>query len=312
VPVNGDLFFVSPPDGDIRSIQTALKFFGTWGNVPLSSNERRVLDFNDRSQLSASSGVQFDNRLLITALPFLTPAGTGFKCVIPLDFDVLSTFEERRPPAWEGVHDYSAGPYPLQLLEGDFGGRERGFAVVYSELRQQIEVWEIRPDLRFENGENRVTRIIEFPAYPFGDPYQLKELDTAELWIDKVLGTVDAEVYYRPDGYACWIPWAPFRLCAAKDCREFTEHPCGESDYPQEPCYELDGIPLTLPKPPPARCTPGVNPVPRPSNIGYQFQMRLVTKGWCRIRGLLMHALPRDRAPYDGLLCQPRTIKLGE
>jgi hypothetical protein len=313
VSVNGDLFFVSPPNGDIRSIQTAVRFFGSWGNVPLSANESRVLDANDRSLLSFSPGIQFDNRLLVGALPFEVPAGTGFRAVIPLDFDVISTFEERKAPAWEGVWDFSGGPYILQMFEGNFGGRDRAFAVVYSELRSEIEVWEFRPDLRFDNGDSRITSIKEFPAYPFGDPYQLKELQTAELWLDRVLGTVDVQVYYRPDGYACWIEWVAFQVCASKDCRERSESPCSDNGYPQEPCFELDGIPLTLPKPPPAKCAPGVNFRARPTNWGYQFQVKVVTKGWCRVRGLLVHAEKKDSSPFNGLVCgEGAVVKLGE
>ena len=313
VPVNEDLFFVSPPDGDIRSMQTAVRFYGAWGNVPLSTNVNRVLAFNDRSLLSYSTGIQFDNRLLVASLPVDTPAGVGFNSIIPLDFDVISTFSERFPPAWEGTWDFSGGPQIMQLFEGDFGGRERAFSVVYSQLRSQVEIWEIRPDLRFENGDNRVTRVIEFPAYAFGDPYQLKELITAELWIDKLLGTVDFEVFYRPDGYACWIPWHAFQRCASKDCTEDPDVPCEDNGYPREPCFELDGIPITLPKPRSIPCVQSINDPSRPSNIGYQFQVKLKTKGWCRVRGLLVHANTKGRTPFSGLSCSVSSgTKLGE
>lgn len=300
VPVNGDLFFSGPPNGDIRSIQTALRYFGSWGNTPLSNNVERALAYNDRGLLSYTSGIQFDNRLLVTCLPLVTAAGVAHQAVIPLDFDVISSFEEKRPPAWEGLHDFSAGPYILQLFEGDFGGRPRAFAVVWSVLRSQIEVWELRPDLRFENGDARVTRKIEFPAYAFGNPYQLKRLDSGELWIDKLLGTVDFTVEYRPDGYGCWFPWCAFQKCAAKDCREDQDAPCSDSGYPIDLNCEQDMVPITLPKPPSPSCIGAQSP-PRPADLGYQFQVRLTIKGWCRVRGFLLYATPRVRPPYAGL-----------
>lgn len=310
VAVNGDLFFVSPPNGDIRSIQTSLRFFGQWGQVPLSTNENRVLNANDRALLHASTGIQFDNRLLEASMPINTPVGVGFRTVIPLDFDVISTFQERKPPAWEGIWDISAGPYVLQFFEGDFGGRERGFAMVWSVLRSQIELWEIRPDLRFDGNGDRVVRNIEFPAYPFRNPFALKELETGELWIDKMLGTVDFEFYYRPDSYACWIPWWATQLCAAKDCTEDVDNPCPNDNYPKELKCEQDALPIALPKPPFPPC---VKSNQRPANLGYQFQVRLVTRGWCRIRGLLLHAIPKQKRPFEGLplTCQTTDLPLG-
>jgi len=297
--VNGDLFFQSPPNGDIRSIAVAVRNFRQWGNVPLSSNETRVISFNDRALLQFASGIEFDNRLLQTALPVATPAGAGFRAIIPLDFDVISTFEEQLPPAWEGVYDLGGGPYVLQLLEGDFGGRERAFAVAWSLKNSAIEIWELRPDQRFDQGDARVTRVLEFPAYPFGDPFGLKELDTAELWFDKMLGTVNVEVFYRPDSFSCWLKWHAFQLCAAKDCREDPDDPCPDNGYPKEAWCEQDAIPITLPKPV-SQC---IDSKGRPSTWGYQFQVKLVIKGWCRVRGLLLHALWREKAPYEGIRC---------
>lgn len=304
VAVNGDLFFQGPPDGDIRSIQTSLRYFGQWGNVPLSNNEQRVLSVNDRSLLNFATGIQYDNRLFQSALPIQTPVGVAHQAVIPLDFDIISTLEERQPPSWEGVYDFSAGPYILQMFEGDFGGVERAFAVVWSVIRQAIEVVEFRKDLRFDNGDDRITRVIEFPAYSFNNPFQLKELDTAELWIDKMLGTVNIEVYYRPDAWACWIPWTAFSQCAARDCRESIDDPCADNGYPHEPFCEQDRATIMLPKIQHPQCIPGVE---RPSTWGYQFQVRLAIKGWCRVRGFLLHAIPREKRAYEGIsmACAP-------
>lgn len=304
VPVNSDVFFSGPPNGDIRSIRAVVRGTETWGNVPLSNAIERLLQFNDRSLLYATSGIQFDNRLFMTMVPKLTPAGVGFQAITTLDFDTISDFsgqmEQEKSPAWEGIHDFSGGPTILQLFEGDFGGRERAFAVVWSDLRTQIEIWELRPDLRFDNGENRVVRVIEFPAYTFNSPWLLKELDSGELWIDKMLGTVNFEVYYRPDSYACWQRWHAFQRCASKDCREDVDSPCFDSGYPQTPWCETDAIPISLPRPPVNGCVPNNM---RPPTWGYQFQVRLVIQGWCRIRGLILHAHPRGDKPYPGMVC---------
>ena len=295
VSVNGDLFFQSPPNGDVRSVQTSLRYYGQWGSVPLSTNERRATDVNDRSLLRFGTGIEFDNRLLMSALPTSTPVGVGHQALMPLDFDVISTLQERRAPAWEGVQDYSGGPLILQMFEGDFGGRERAFAVVWSLSRQKIEVWEFRSDLRFDNGENRITMVIEPPAYSFENPMALKELDSGELWFDMVYGTVDVKVYYRPDAYACWLEWTEFQVCSSKDCRELVDNPCVDNGYPQEPFCESDMATKTLMKP--------LSPInipanARPATWGYQFQLRLVIKGWCRVRGMFLYSIPRMKQPY--------------
>ena len=313
VPVNADIFFSGPPNGDIRSIRTAVRGTETWGSVPLSNNVERALVMNDRSLLYATSGIQWDNRLLMTTLPKLTPAGPGFQGILTLDFDTISSFtgegKTEKTPAWEGIQDFSGGPIILQLFEGDFGGRERAFAVVWSELNSRIEVWELRPDLRFDNGDSRVTRVIEFPAYAFGDPFGLKQLDAGELWIDKILGTVDFEVKYRPDSYACWQRWTAFQKCAAKDCREDIDAPCPDVGYPIALYCEQDAVPINFGKPPPGACVTGVQ---RPTTWGFQFQIRLVIRGWCRVRGLMLYAWWREKKPYQGLACHVTSSNIGQ
>jgi len=299
VAVNGDLFFSAPPNGDIRSLTVALRQFSQWGQVPISRQENRILQFNDRSLLRFTSGCLFDNRLLQATAPFRTPVGVACKAILPLDFDLVSTLFEREPPSWEG---HVEGLSILQLLSGDFGGRERCFAIVWSERHQNIAVWEITADHKFDTndgGESRVTAQYEFPAYTWGDAFQLKELETCELWIDKMLGTVEFKMEYRPDQFPCWLPWRIWKQCTAKDCEQLTDSPCLAEGYPHTPFCESFRATMRLPKPP-AVCIAASG---RPSNIGYQFQMRLTVKGWCRIRGMLAYALKRDQQPFASLVC---------
>jgi hypothetical protein len=301
VPVNGDVFLQSPPNGDIRSFAVALRYFHQWGNVPISRNMNRVLRFNDRALLRYGSGMEFDNRLWQTVLPYQTPAGVAHKLVMLLDFDLISSFEERLPPAWEGT--YEAMPV-MQLFSGDFGGLQRAFAVVWSDKDQEIQVWELtqfdRWDSQVGNDGDRVTWYFETPAYTFKNPFALKQLESAEVWIDKLLGKVEIEAYYRPDSYPCWIPWHAWNECTAKDCTEdSTATDCPASSYPQQPFCESFKATKVLPKPP-SIC---IDASKRPSDWAYQFQMRFVIKGWCRFRGVLLHALPRDKRPFEGKVC---------
>jgi len=300
VPVNGDLLMQSSPNGDIRSFIMGLRYFQQWGNLPISRNMNRVLQFNDRELLRYGSGIEFDNRVWQTVLPFETAVGVAHKGVMALDFDLISSFEEKLPPAWEGMYE---GLDFLQLFSGDFGGLQRAFAVVLSRETGQIEVWEMTTQDRFDSqvgvDGNRVTWYIESPAYTWGNPFALKQLETLELWIDKVLGTVEFEAYYKPDSWPCWIPWHAWDECAAKSCAEDEEAVvCYPSGIPEQFCESFVAT-RSLAKPP-VVC---IKSSQRPSTQAYQFQIRLIIKGWCRIRGMLLHGTPVMSKPFDNIVC---------
>lgn len=142
--------------------------------------------------------------------------------------------------------------------------------------------------------ERRIQWYFETPAYTWGSTFTLKELDSAELWVDRLYGTVDFKVQFRPDSSPCWVDWFEWRECVARNSCEDVENPIC---YPTQPFCEGYRATMTLPKPPHS-CSPPGN---RPVNIGYQFQLRIIIKGFCRIRGILVHAFPRDKQPYLGM-----------
>lgn len=302
VPVNGDLFYQAM-DG-VRSLAIAVRNFGDWGNVPISKPEQRVLRFNNRALMRFVSGINFDNRMWQTVGPFQTDRGVAHQGVILLDFDLLGSMYDRLPPAWEGMYE---GLSHLQLLEADFGGLHRAFDIVVSQLTGNIDIWEMttqdRWDSQVENDGDRVTWYLETPAYTWGDPFMLKKLDGLELWFDKMLGTVQFMVEYRPDSYPCWIQWHAWKQCVAKDCREDPEAVTCPS-YPVQPYCEGFKATVSLPTPP-NQCEPNNA---RPSTEGYQFQIRLTIKGWCRLRGLRIYAQPKVKAPYQNLVCADDTF----
>lgn len=297
VPVNGDLFYQSV-DG-IRSLALAIRYFDQWGNVPISNPEERLLQFNDRALLRFASGINFDNRLWQTAVPFQTEKGVAHQGIIPLDFDILSTLADRPPPAWEGMYE---GLHVLQLLTGDFGGRQRAFAFVVSQQTGNIDLWELTTQDRFDSQVNgngdRVSWFLETPAYTWGDPFMLKKLDGLELWFDKMLGTVQFMVEYKVDQNPCWIQWHAWKQCVAKDCREDPEAVSCPS-YPIQPYCEGYRATVSLPVPP-STCEPNNG---RPSTEGYQFQIRVSIKGWCRLRGLRVYAFGKGKEPYKNMVC---------
>lgn len=291
VPSNSDLFYQAY-DG-IRSLAMSQRWTDSkWGQVPLSYNVNRVLGFNDRTYYQFASGVEFDNRLYQTCLPFNTPVGVAHKGIVSLDFNILSSLQSQEPPAWEGMLE---GLDFMQLLEAESGGLQRAFSVVHSQETGKIQIWELTNYSKTDEGDKRIGWYIEFPAYTAGSSFTLKELDTLEIWLDRLNGTADYELYYRPDGSPCWIFWHTWRLCSARNTCEDVENPVC---YPVEEYCEGYRATIRLPKPP-VQCTTQMY---RPTNIGYQFQCKLKIKGWCRIRGVVHHFLPRTVRPYEGMV----------
>lgn len=290
VEVNGDLYYQTLEPG-IRSLISAVRYFQQPGNIQISNNEQRILEFNDRALLHNSTGTYFNNRLLESALPIQKPQGVVHQALIPLDFIPMSSFNTGLVPCWEGMYE---GLDFLQLAHGDFGGRDRCFATIVSRADQTIQLWELTDFDTTDGSDLRISWYLETPAYTWGREFKMKKLEGAEIWVDRVRGNVDLEFYYRPDADPCWILWDKQSLCAARTCAEDVHTPACYPILEECPGYKF---PITLPAPPEVCDSMNV----RPANQAYQFQMKIVVHGWMRIRGILMHARPLDRAPYEGL-----------
>lgn len=295
VKVNGDLFYQSLEPG-VRSLMMAIRYFGQWGNKNISHEEDRVLKYNDRALMKTATGIQFNNRVLQAILPYETSVGTAFRGIMPLDFEIISSLQQELPPAWEGIWE---GLDFLKLLQADYGGLQRAFAIVRSRVDGGIEIWEITDELRDED-DTRITWQFESPSYTWGKPFSLKRLDAFELWIDKLYGKVNFTLEYRENQNPCWRPWKTWNECAARNDCEFldTIQPC---DYPSQ-TYSQQYRSTMLVGPPPIFCDSTQNPS-NPTNLGYSFQIRLTVSGTCRIRGYVLHAFPEVTAPYKGIVC---------
>lgn len=296
VAANGDLFYQSLEPG-IRSLISAIRYFNQWGNVEISANENRILSFVDRALLKFASGIVFDNRLLQTSLPKQLPQGVVHQALIPMDFIPISDFGANLFPVWEGMYE---GFNHLQLATGNFGGLERAFTTIVAQ-DGTLQLWELSTQDRFNSanradGGDRITWVIEFPSFNFDQPFEVKDLATMELWVDRLYGTVDYTVEFRPDGDPCWHFWTKFRLCSARNsCEDVSNPVC----YPIAPYGENYKQTVMLPKPP-LGCATASN---RPLHRGYQFQVRFTIKGFCRVRGMLLIANPVEKATYDNLVC---------
>lgn len=298
VAVHGDLYFQTILPA-IASIINAVRYYGQPGDVPISAPENRILQFNNRELLSFATGIEFDNRMLQSALPKRLPQGVVHQAVLPLDFTPVSSPGSDEPPTWQGHYE---GLDILQMFTGDFGGLQRAFAFVVSRTDGSVWLWELTQGSLTENGDNRITSQIEFPAFNWGDDFSLKNVQGGELWIDRLSGTVEFNLEYRPDGYACYIPWIQWKECSSRDCEENVPPTCLPPGYPPVPAT-LQGLgyrqTIGFPKPP-VVCDKQMN---RPSDICHQLQCRLTIRGSCRVRGFFLHATRHARELYSNVPC---------
>jgi hypothetical protein len=292
VAVNGDLYYQSLEPA-IRSLAVAVRNFGQPGNVTISSNLIRIMNSNDRSLMHNSSGICFDNRMWQTVLPYRTPVGIAFKGIAPLDFNPLGNLAKDLPPVWEGIYE---GVDFLQVHLMDFGGLERALAFVRNQADGTIHLWEMTRSSKVERVDDRITWVITTPAFTWGKEFDLKKLVAAEIWYDRMLGSVDFQMYYRPDADNCWYLWAPWQDCSAKNSDE--DFFASEEVYPAIPLQENYSWSKTLPEPQPV-CQSKQG---RLTKLGYQFQIRLVIKGFCRIRGIILHATKLERKLYANMV----------
>lgn len=300
VAVNGDLFGQSL-EPSIRSLTTAIRNFDEWGNVPISTAVNRALQFNNRALMRFATGIDFDNRLLQAILPRQLPQGVVHDGILPLSFETISTLDKKLPPVWEGMYE---GLPILQLFTGDFGGLDRAFAVAVSPTDSKIVVWELTTSSRTDNQDSRVVWGFELPAFTWSKEFELKRLVGGELWLSKIFGDVNLTFEYRADGDPCYRFWHREKFCVARNCQEDGLVPNCPNPYPYpgpvEPTYrEGWKWPIVLPKPPAACQSLGA----RPTDIGYQFQVRVTIQGWCQVRGVLLYATPFDKPLYGGLKC---------
>lgn len=301
VQVNGDVYYQSLEPG-VRSMLSALRYWNQPGNIEISAQENRILQFDDRALLRYGTGVEFGNRLFQSALPEQLPQGVIHKALMPLDFVPMSSFGANQQPIWEGMNE---GLQILQLTTGDYGGRQRAFAMCVSAIDSSIELWELSEFDRFDSNRYddaaRIGWYAEFPSFTWGDEFALKKLVGAELWVDRIYGTVIFNLQYRPDGENCWIDWHQWQVCSARNSCEDVANPIC---YPIVPFGEGYRSTMTMPTPP-IICEVANR---RPSNQGYQFQAKLTIKGYCRIRGLLLYAERMDRQLYQNLVCGPNFV----
>ncbi len=292
--VNGDIWYRST-DG-IRSFQLSRRDFKSWSDTPQSTEMTRLIDKDDVSLLRYSSSVLFDNRLLVTVSPMMTASGCYWRGLAALDFDSISSLTNKTPPCWDGLW---TGVNILQAVVGTIGGVERCYLFVLS-AQNKIELWELLKDGIADNDTTPIQQVIETRSFNMGDGFNLKKLNYAEIFVDQLQGDVEFAVSFRPDQHPCWLDWHEWDECAKiRDCTTVDSVGCQTLPVLQ-PQYRSRMRTPTAPE----TC---LSVAGRPANIGYEFQLRLVITGYCRLRQIRLFAYDQPQEPFGE--CRPSIVE---
>lgn len=268
ININNDIWYRA--DDGIRSFQAARRDDGTWGSTPMSYEMDRVIKFDQQDLLGWGSAVLFDNRLLMTASPFIVPLrGICSRGFISLDFQQVSSLERDDVPAYDGIW---TGLRVLSIQTLQVQNTLRCF-IWALDVDNKIALYELTKSGLFDNdGTQRVSWTVETPAYRFGFDgigKNYMKLMGANLFRSGLNGNVKFTVSFRADNYPVWIePPAWVRIdCATQACM-FAD--C--SLTANAPQYR----PPWLLSMPPDECETASNKLAR---LGREFQARVQVDG---------------------------------
>ncbi len=281
IPINGDIYFRAK-DGWRSYVISQRNFATQWYNTPLSNEIQFTLSFDSLGLLEFSSSILFDNRMLGTVSPQHTPRnGTYHKGLCSMDFDILSGIRDKTPPVWEGVW---SGLNVLQVLV--CGDRCFIFALSSENL---IQMWELVTNAYFDRPDGITDTPIAWSITSRtmvcpDDPAGLKELATADLWVDSIIGNVSFTAYFRTDRNPVWKLWNTWSVCGLdRKCNDF-------SCTLPAPLAKQYRARMRLPNPTSDCDSQGI----KPDTQGYDFQVRLDIVGQCQINLFKIHCYQKE------------------
>jgi hypothetical protein len=286
INAGGDLMFRSP--GGIASLILGRRDFATWGNTTCSREVEAILGRDSPDLLEFASAVEFDNRLLMTCGPTPSPQGYYFNGLIALNFDPLSSLRGKAPAVYDGLW---TGINILQLIAGEFNGRQRCFAFTYNAILAKIELYEVLKsgDADYDDGDytevRRIRWVIESPVLmgPAKNPgHDLLRLKSGEIRVDNLLGKVDFYTYYKPDQYPGWIPWFHWTECAKQPTSDPATKDYKPQFRPRMGLGEPDG----------SFCDETTD---RPLREAHSYQVKVIIDGHCDFLGcdIMAEAIPQ-------------------
>lgn len=304
VNVNNDIL-TRAIDG-IRSMKISQQDFQTsWPTAPISFEVSPRLSLDSESTLGYSSAIVFDNRFLLTTMPKVTAAGVFWQAMVPLNLDPVSSLRGKAPALYDSL--VWTGLNVFQLFVGQFGGVERAFALCWNEIVSKIELYELLKTADPQVNDNGSTRIVwSFDsASLFRDPPNIKRrykrLIDGEIHVQNMKGTVDFQVYWKPDQWPCWVPWHAWRECAV---------PGTLSNPGFRPRMGLGEPSAPLIDPDTGQQLYCDVPNDRPLREGYTFQIMAVITGQCEFVEVNLKAVTIPEPEFARPTCCPERVKL--
>lgn len=288
----------------IRSLILSTQDFNTWIRSPISHEVERVLSRDNQALLVFGSGVFFDNRTLMTASPISTPQGVYHSALVALNTDLITTVREKKPPAYDGVWP---GMNLFSHVTGEFSSVQRCYQFVYNTVLATLEIWELMPSSAGDPDNQSLIPIIgdngtQAIEWWFESPTLFRETDVSrrtfkrlvngEIIVDKLVGRVDFQAFYRPDQWPCWIPWLNWSECAVQN----TGVPPDNNKPGFKPRMGLGTPSMNV-------CDPFTN---RPFPLGYSFQFKLVITGQCEFIGAKFKATTEPEPEFSPPACVPQ------
>jgi hypothetical protein len=295
----------------IQSYQVGRRDMGTWVQTAQSAEMIEVIKYDSDPLLDHCSVVEFDNRLLVTASPYRESGrGVPHRGIIALDFHNISSLTTRSNPDYDGLW---TGMPVLQIVRGDFGGKDRCFAFAL-DSDNRICLYEIlrEDDADFDyDGTNDISTtswlisnaLFGLEGYPEKVTVPLKKLLTGDMFFESLAGAADADgiisfnVKFRSDAYPFWVEWKDFELCTT-GCQVPTD--CSQPGCPQ---FQYATF-MRLPDPPDS-CNEATGRLHR---TGYYFQIRLEWTGHAALEKMLVWATPMEENKNS--VCVTQTCKV--
>lgn len=281
----------------IVSYAISRRDFNTWGNPPVSREVDPILAKDPPSILALCSSIVFDNRYLMTAQPVVGPNGVYWQQIIALNFDPISSLRGKAPSVYDGSW---TGLNVFQLIKGQFSGVERAFCLCYNAITGQNELYEILKSVPldppptalridqsfFDDDSVRIVSAFQTPVLMRDvqgkTSFDLCRLTDGEIYLDSIRGTIDIQVWYKPDSYPCWVLWRKFSIC----------NPVAQDDPKSRPGYRTR---IGLGEPSGVPCEPINN---RPYRTFYWGQLRFVITGPYRFLGGRIKAVIEPQPDY--------------
>jgi hypothetical protein len=293
--------------GGIRSLNASMSaaYYAqgsmSGGNMPVSREVSRLVDYDSQELLAYASGIYFNNRLLMTSSPFKNKqGGVSHKDLVCLDFAPVSTMQGQSPPAYNGTWQ---GVNWTKLVSGEFSNRMRAFGVSSDEDGFN-RLWEFETgeldDIYISDGtamtdgtalpaaESPIETFVEYPRVDFGEPKRRKRLSRCDVWMSNISGGVEVTAYWRTDNNQKWTRWDSTTQCAIMtDPATVTPHVWKNLLPEQRPLVKSFSIPDTLDE-----------IVKYSLDVGAGFQIRLAWTGSVKIERIVIWAAPLDESDY--------------